>query len=418
MIYNKELLIKYCAENSVILDKEYDKVNRDTRIEGKCINDCDNHFNKGFRSMVEIGALCKTCSVKNGVIKQKELFMKKYNGHPLKTKEVREKCKKNNMAKYGVENTFQLEKFKEKGKQTCLEKYGVQYATQNKEIKEKRANTNIELYGSANTFQVEEFKEKSRQTCLENHGVEYSMQNKEIKEKSKKTCLEKYGCEFVSQNTEIMNKMKQHNMEKYGFEHVLQVEEIREKGKKNNMEKYGVENCMQRPEIKEKVKQTNLKLYGSENIFQVEEFKEKGKQTSLLHFGVPHPMQNAEIMSKNTASQYKKKPYILPSKKEISIQGYEHFALDELLKTYNEDDIITGNENVPELWYESNDKRHRHYVDIFIPNENLCIEVKSNWTLNSKKDNIFIKQAAAKDLGYKYEIWVYNNKGNKIETFK
>ena len=116
--------------------------------------------------------------------------------------------------------------------------------------------------------------------------------------------------------------------------------------------------------------------------------------------------------------KYKKKPYILPSKKEISIQGYENFALDELLKTYNEDDIITGNENVPELWYESNNKTHRHYVDIFIPNENLCIEVKSTWTLNSKKDNIFIKQAAAKNLGYNYEIWVYDNKGNKIETFK
>ena len=186
MIYSKDNLIQYCAANSVILDKEYDKVNRETIIEGKCINECDNHFNKSFRSIFEFGALCKTCSVKNGVIKQKELFMKKYNGHPLKNKEVREKCKKNNMAKYGSENTFQVEQFKEKGKQTCLEKYGVLYATQNKEIKEKRTNTNIERYGSENTFQVEEFKEKSRKTCIENHGVEYSMQNKEIKKKVKK----------------------------------------------------------------------------------------------------------------------------------------------------------------------------------------------------------------------------------------
>ena len=326
MIYNKEFLIKYCAENSVILDKEYDKVNRDTRIEGKCINECDNHFNKGFREMFKIGALCKSCSVKNGIKKTKELFIKKYNGHPLK--------------------------------------------------------------------------------------------NKEILEKMKQTNIERYGCEFVSQNTEIMNKMKEHNMEKYGFNYTLQVEEFKEKCKQSNLKYHGVENCMQRPEIKEKAKKTNLKLYGSENTFQVEEFKEKCKQTSMSNFGVPHPMQNAEIMSKNTASQYKKKTYILPSKKEISIQGYEHFAIDELLKTYNEDDIITGNENVPNIWYESNDKKHRHYVDIFIPNENLCIEVKSTWTLNSKKDNIFIKQAAAKELGYNYEIWVYDNKGNKIETFK
>jgi hypothetical protein len=30
------------------------------------------------------------------------------------------------------------------------------------------------------------------------------------------------------------------------------------------------------------------------------------------------------------------------------------------------------------------------------------------------KDNIFLKQQAAKELGYKYEIWVYNNKKEKI----
>ena len=32
------------------------------------------------------------------------------------------------------------------------------------------------------------------------------------------------------------------------------------------------------------------------------------------------------------------------------------------------------------------------------------------------KSNIFIKQNAAKELGYNYEIWVYDVKGNKIET--
>jgi len=174
---------------------------------------------------------------------------------------------------------------------------------------------------------------------------------------------------------------------------------------------------MQRSEIKEKMKKTNIQRYNSENTFQVEEFKEKSKQTCILRYGFPYPLQNSKIMSKNTASQYKKKRYILPSKKEISIQGYEHFALDDLLKIYNENDIITGNENVPEIWYKNNYKHHRHYVDIFIPNENLCIEVKSKWNLKLNIDIIFIKQIAAKDLGYKYEIWVYDKTGTKIETF-
>jgi hypothetical protein len=46
----------------------------------------------------------------------------------------------------------------------------------------------------------------------------------------------------------------------------------------------------------------------------------------------------------------------------------------------------------------------------------LCIELKSLWTLKKVKSNIFIKQKTAKELGYNYEIWVYDSKGNKIET--
>ena len=33
-------------------------------------------------------------------------------------------------------------------------------------------------------------------------------------------------------------------------------------------------------------------------------------------------------------------------------------------------------------------------------------------------NKIFLKQAAAKELGYNYEIWVYDNKGNKINCFE
>jgi len=60
----------------------------------------------------------------------------------------------------------------------------------------------------------------------------------------------------------------------------------------------------------------------------------------------------------------------------------------------------------------------KHYVDIFIKSENKCIEVKSTWTAEKKKDNIFLKQNAAKDLGYKYEIWVYDGKGVRVEKYE
>ena len=57
--------------------------------------------------------------------------------------------------------------------------------------------------------------------------------------------------------------------------------------------------------------------------------------------------------------------------------------------------------------------KHRHFVDIFIPSQNKCIEVKSTWTYQLK--NVLLKKQAGKQLGYNYEIWIYNSKGEKVE---
>ena len=46
--------------------------------------------------------------------------------------------------------------------------------------------------------------------------------------------------------------------------------------------------------------------------------------------------------------------------------------------------------------------------------QNYCIEVKSTWTYTKQIDIVLLKQKA---LGYKYEIWVYNNKKEKINCY-
>jgi hypothetical protein len=110
----------------------------------------------------------------------------------------------------------------------------------------------------------------------------------------------------------------------------------------------------------------------------------------------------------------------LPSGKIIKIQGYENLALDYLINIENisENDILTGCKNVPTIWYNDNkEKSHRHYVDIYIPSQNKCIEVKSTWTAEKNKNCIYLKQESAKKLGYNYEIWIYNKKGERVETF-
>jgi hypothetical protein len=33
------------------------------------------------------------------------------------------------------------------------------------------------------------------------------------------------------------------------------------------------------------------------------------------------------------------------------------------------------------------------------------------------KSNIFEKQQSSKEMGYFYEIWVYNGKGERVDTF-
>jgi hypothetical protein len=48
----------------------------------------------------------------------------------------------------------------------------------------------------------------------------------------------------------------------------------------------------------------------------------------------------------------------------------------------------------------------------------LAIEGKSTWTAKLNNHTIYLKQSAAKKLGYEYEIWVYNDKGEKVECYK
>ena len=238
--------------------------------------------------------------------------------------------------------------------------------------------------------------DKIKNNCLKKYGVEHFFMRKDIIEKKKKTCLYNYGCENPNQCKEIMEKRKKTCLEKYGFENPNQSKEVMEKRKETCLEKYGVEHCLQ-----------------SKSVI------EKRKATCLEKYGVEHALQNVDIVNKMSKNSYLTKTYTLPSGKQINYQGYEHFALNELINNIDENDIVTGCKNVPKIRYnDENKKLHYHFVDIFIKSENKCIEVKSTWTFKKNKDKVLLKQKAAKELGYEYEIWIYNSKGEKVEYFK
>lgn len=241
------------------------------------------------------------------------------------------------------------------------------------------------------------------------------IKNKIIQDKKKKTTMERYDKENPAQVEKFKENMKKTSLERYDTEHPMKSPIVKEIHKKAIYDSQGGY-TFNVPELMVKVKKTMMERHNVENPMHSEKFKEKMKKTNIERYDVPYPMQNKEIMEKSIKSSYKLKSYTLPSGKIIQYQGYENFALDDLLKIYNEDELVNGSKNVPEIWYETNGKRHRHYVDIYIPNENKCIEVKSTFTLKSKKDHVFDKQKYAKQEGYIYEIWVYDN-GKCIEVY-
>jgi hypothetical protein len=117
-------------------------------------------------------------------------------------------------------------------------------------------------------------------------------------------------------------------------------------------------------------------------------------------------MQNDSVFIKTTKSTKRYKDYIFPSGKVERIQGYENKALDELLKIYTEDEIICNRATIPKFWYGSK----KYYPDIYIPKDNLIIEVKSNWTYSGTAEclaNNLLKEKACKDAGYNFRFMIY-----------
>ena len=185
-----------------------------------------------------------------------------------------------------------------KCKQTCLEKYGVEYAFQSNIIKEKSKQTCLKKYGVEHVAQVEEIKEKMKQTNLEKYGVEYSTQSSIVKEKTKQTCLKKYGVEHAAQAEEIKEKTKQTNLERYGVTCTLHNEEIHQKTINNNLKKYGVAYYTN----KEKMYRTNLEKYGYAYASQSQEVKDKIKNTMLTYYGVSCALMLPNVRENNTCN--------------------------------------------------------------------------------------------------------------------
>ena len=158
---------------------------------------------------------------------------------------IKEKRKQTNMERFGVENPYQSKEIQDKIKQKNLELYGVEYATQRKDVKEKIDKSTLESQGAKRYLQTEEGQNKFKQSCLEKYGVENPYQSEQKKEKIKQTNLKKYGNEIPCRTKNIKNKMKENSLIKWGTEYPSQCQEIKNKVMNTNLQRFGLPwSCM------------------------------------------------------------------------------------------------------------------------------------------------------------------------------
>lgn len=143
--------------------------------------------------------------------------------HTRETKQkIKDSAKKYFVEKFGVENPMFLDEFKNKIKDTKLQKYGD--STYNN--MEKNKQTKLEKYGNETYSNPE----KIIETNLKKYGAKTFTSTEEGKRQVKKTKLEKYGDEnFVN-----MDKIKETKKERYGYECEFGEKEFRLKHNRNN----------------------------------------------------------------------------------------------------------------------------------------------------------------------------------------
>ena len=227
----------------------------------------------------------------------------------------------------------------------------------------------------------DEIKQKIKQTCLKKYGVDNYNKTKESKEKIKQTCLEKYGVEYFWQSDECKEKIKQTCLEKYGVDSPLKSEKIRNKGKQTCLEKYGVDNPAKLEENKEKVKQTCLKKYGGLAPICDPNIKNQIKQTCLEKYGVDnygkslkHKINMSTIMSSDEMQEHR---YNVMTKNH----SFNTSKPEEELYLYIK-------EKFPSVKRQYKDKlRYPYNCDFYIPELDYFIELQGYYTHNTHPYN-------------------------------
>jgi hypothetical protein len=282
---------------------------------------------------------------------------------------------------------------RQKAKQTCLERYGVENYTN----PEKRKQTNIERYGVDCYTKTEEYIEKSKNTYIQKYGTDNFTKTEEYKIKREQKSLEKYGVSDYSKSDIVIDNIKKSKIKNHGTTSYVNLE----KAKQTCLERYGVDSYSKTSEYIQKIKQTNIERYGVDCYTKTEEYKRRSyktkKQNKTFNSSSIEKQFEAYLKENNInyKTQYKSELYpfvcdfYFPDS-ELYLEINAHWTHGgHPFDSTNKDDLIKLNQ-----WKQNN----THYY-------NNAIET---WTVRD-----VLKRETAKKNNLNY-VEVFSNKLDKI----
>ena len=268
-----------------------------------------------------------------------------------------------------------------KQRKTCISKYGVDNFSKTLEYRQSHSGEN-------NPMNSESAKQKLKQSLAARSKEEIQKSNL----KRKTTCLEKYGRECSLQGEQVLEKTKVTNLKLYGAENVSGSEIIKKKKEKTCLEHYGVKCPFQAPDVKEKIKNTLLMKYSTDNVNRISDATRIA--TCREKYGVDYYFQSEDFFKNKIHTEYD--GHTFDSKDEIDF--YKN------LKSLNVD--FEMQKKYPKPYYVNN-KEHWTYVDFYIPEDDLWIEIKGRHFFNESWEPQFLYGSVndIKNNEKAYQIW-------------
>ena len=243
-------------------------------------------------------------------------------------------------------------------------------------------------------------KERRKNTCIKKYGVDNPSKNNEVKNTVKSTNIEKFGVEYPLMSSDVVSRYKNTCIGKYGVDNPSKLKHVRDKAKETMLERYGVEHALQNGDILNNLKITNINKYGKPFYTQTQEYSDRIKHTSFIRNVDMVNSDNIELLE---SSVYE---YIIKCSNCLSVttiqrQLWRSRIIKEQDVCLNCNPITT---NVSQC-----EKEILNYVKSVS-----MMDVLENYRINKKEMDVYVPE---KSVGIEYNGLYWHSEFNKSPSY-